>query len=524
MSKESTALSNDKRTCRILAQSLTCVEWCHRAEDGGRGLLLATNRLGQLLVWRVAEGASEEPSLCLLHDCGMGELRAVAAHRVDQARSMVTVASLDGRMAMLELHVSKNGVKAEDRGFLWSQKVGSFAFECLAQLCIYYPFQDMITPRAIKIVSDASSKARKDLRLLAIKDSFFLVLDVSTGKGRQETVITAHWKATPPFSSPLVDIIPCEGGHHFLVFPQRGSPKTVSVAKKEGGQLSLEVSQNLPELPAELDTADYRTHSVVASADGAAIFVVQSVCVYYDHLVFKSPGRLLVLTPFSRPQLGDRLLAKCMRGVLLNSCMEVFRVLLRKEVEMAAQSSPECPAIIEKTAKLIRDKLDDAEARQTCLWLSKLVAQLAVENESRELHAEFQQKVAQLTSELMSQSALDLLRRAKVKQPSRKQEQETADLKVPLAAAASFLARVRGEEVAYEWNCRLCGAPAQEWGLDWVRCSGGGSHTWPLCARTMRVCDEPPFGRCKWCGTMEKPSGDEGEGGCVLCGGPLTEA
>ena len=372
--------------------------------------------------------------LCLLHDCGVRHLQLLTVHLGgDPGRPLVFAGFSDGTLKVLEISWAHGeGMKVVDRGYLWSEKVRCLrlAYE---DWCEHRLLQDMVTPRAVRVARYES----QEMQLLVAKGSFLLALDLLERTNQDSSVVVRQWKAAPPFSSPLVDILPWEqeklDTSSFLVFPELGRPKRVVLSGGGGGKgkgrmggggggggsgLSLEICE-VGDLPPELSSsssaAEYRTVSVGWPGEGdkdvpAVVAVLQDICVDYDHLVLRNPARVVLLTPLSRSMLAAVILDETEEAKPHH--LEVFRTLSRQEVESAQVETT--PPLIKETADLLNRHLKSTAtkvgSKRRLLWMSGLLAALSEEVGDDQMQGWFRDRSNALTQELLVDRALRRLR------------------------------------------------------------------------------------------------------------------
>lgn len=217
---------------------------------------------------------------------------------------LMFLGGVDGRVTSLRVHytASRDAVTVKELGCVWNKA-------------------DRASVSVICVAGDALAE-RRSLRLLFAKSLYVVICDVDVSGDAVK--VTGKWAArTGGFN--IVDVLPLGdgGGGEYLVMRERGPPQTLSI------QDDLR-NCSLGDLAApSLDTERFQCHGVKMSGGGAIYAVLQSVCVYYDHLVLRTPGRLSFVTPFSAEELSERLSGGVGGGDVpdLKDSLEVYRVL-----------------------------------------------------------------------------------------------------------------------------------------------------------------------------------------------------
>ena len=217
---------------------------------------------------------------------------------------LIFLGGVDGRVTALRVHftASREAVTVKELGFVWNKA-------------------DRASVSVISVAGDALAE-RRSLRLLFAKSAYVVLCDVDVSGDAAK--VTDKWAARTGGYN-IVDVLPNgDGRGEYLVMRERGPPQTL---------LLRDVLRDcsLGDLAApSLDTERFKCHGLKRSGGGAIFAVLQSVCVYYDHLVLRTPGRLSFMTPFSAEELSERVLGgEGVRGDVrdLKDSLEVYRVL-----------------------------------------------------------------------------------------------------------------------------------------------------------------------------------------------------
>ncbi len=387
---------------RVNSQVLTCIACCQA--NSGDNLVLAGNKLGQLVAWRLREGREGRPEVVLVEDCGLGgDILHLSVHVSSSGarrRILLFAGSIDGRIKLLELKWDgEEKASAEDMGLVWDQ-------------------EDLLLPRAVVIVKDTLNAAKKGLRVLLSKGIFLLALDLQVDKSGR--IVVASRQNLPPFPSSIVSLVPwekCPSSSSYLVFTENGAPVRALVGEGRKKEVTLNLGST-PALPAELESPDFRTLAALRSSEemGAVVAVLQGVCAFHDHLVLRSPVRLLLLAPYSAEAMLRRIFddtspdAEKRSLAPFKNCLETLRVLVKSEAEV---SSTEQSPSVQMLVGLIRKHLQNPAHQQLSLWVCHLLLKILDEGEEGGggLCQELQGYVDQFVHSLLGDHALSVLRR-----------------------------------------------------------------------------------------------------------------
>ena len=226
-------------------------------------------------------------------------------NRVKADEFLIFLGGVDGRVTALRVHVTapKDTVTVKELGCVWTKADRA-----------------SVSVISIAAAGDALAEPRRSLRLLFAKSLYVVICDVDVSGDAAK--VTGKWAARTGGSN-IVDVLPRgDGGGEYLVMRERGPPQSLSL------QDDLR-NCSLSDLAApSLDTERFKCHGAKRSGGGALYAVLQSVCVYYDHLVLRTPGRLSFMTPFSAEELSERVSSGGGGDVPdLKDSLEVFRVL-----------------------------------------------------------------------------------------------------------------------------------------------------------------------------------------------------
>ena len=273
--------------------------------------------------------------------------------RVKDDEFLLFLGGVDGRVAALRVlwaaSAAGDALSVKDLGFVWGNA-------------------DRASVSVISVVS--SEAKRRSLRLLFAKSLYVVICDLELG--RDAAKVTGKWAARSGGFN-IVDVQPHCGdgrGGVYLVMRERGPPQTLSVPD-DLRDCSLSDAAAAPQ---SLDTERFRCHGVRLSGGGSIYAVLQSVCVYYDHLVLRTPGRLSFMTPFSAEQLSDRITGGGGGDVPdLKDGLEVYRVL------SDSSDSERSRHLFDGAAGVA-----DGVRRRIDIWLARMFAERG-DNDLREL-------------------------------------------------------------------------------------------------------------------------------------------
>ena len=265
-------------------------------------------------------------------------------NRVKADEFLMFLGGVDGRVSALRVHVaaSKDSVTVKELGFVWSKA-------------------DRACVSVLSVAGDAPAD-RRSLRLLFAKSQYVVLCDVDVAGDAAK--VTRKWAARTGACN-VVDVLPVGDGRgaEHLVMLERGPPQTL-VVKEDLRDCSLS------DLTApSLDTERFKCHGAKTSGGGAIFAVLQSVCVYYDHLVLRTPGRLSFMTPYSAEELCERVTGSAACGDVpdLKDSLEVYRVLCasndRSEVDR------------ERLFGNVSGRGDSSAKRRVKIWLARLFAE-----------------------------------------------------------------------------------------------------------------------------------------------------
>ena len=267
-------------------------------------------------------------------------------NRVKADEFLMFLGGVDGRVSALRVHVaaSKDSITVKELGFVWSKA-------------------DRACVSVLSVAGDALAD-RRSLRLLFAKSQYVVLCDVDLGGDAAK--VTRKWAARTGACN-VVDVLPVGDGRgaEHLVMLERGPPQTL-VVKEDLRDCSLS------DLTApSLDTERFKCHGATRSGGGAIFAVLQSVCVYYDHLVLRTPGRLSFMTPYSAEELCERVSSGgAPRGgdvPDLKDSLEVYRVLC------ASNDGSEVDR--ERLLGNVSSRGDGSARRRVKIWLARMLAE-----------------------------------------------------------------------------------------------------------------------------------------------------
>ena len=269
----------------------------------------------------------------------------MSLNRVKADEFLMFLGGVDGRVSALRVHVaaSKDSVTVKELGFVWSKA-------------------DRACVSVLSVAGDAPAD-RRSLRLLFAKSQYVVLCDVDVAGDAAK--VTRKWAARTGACN-VVDVLPVgddrRGGEH-LVMLERGPPQTL-VVKEDLRDCSLS------DLTApSLDTERFKCHGAKRSGGGAIFAVLQSVCVYYDHLVLRTPGRLSFMTPYSAEELCERVTGSAPCGDVpdLKDSLEVFRVL--------SASNDKSEVDQKRLLGNVSGRGDSSARRRVKIWLARMFAE-----------------------------------------------------------------------------------------------------------------------------------------------------
>jgi hypothetical protein len=220
--------------------------------------------------------------------------------------------------------------------------------------------------------------------------------------------------------------------------------------------------------------------SIVRSNGGALYAFLQSISVYHDHLILRSPGKLIFVSPFTIDELSARIVSSSSGSGIdrIKDSLEVYRSLSLSNEDIAT------PHVLEDVSG------GDAGKRRINIWMCRLFLNMTP-GEDSENRSELQEVLDALCKEALvaRNPNIDLER------------QQNQDWRCPLCAAADLVNVLHDRA-----DCGGCGV------------------VWPRCCLTLRVCDEPALLACRWCGAVART--DHGvaqeKASCTFCGGRLA--
>eukprot|EP00096_Caligus_rogercresseyi_P000598 TRINITY_DN11067_c0_g1_i1.p1 TRINITY_DN11067_c0_g1~~TRINITY_DN11067_c0_g1_i1.p1 ORF type:complete len:604 (+),score=147.91 TRINITY_DN11067_c0_g1_i1:45-1856(+) len=285
------------------------------------------------------------------------------------------------------------------------------------------------------------------------KGSFIIFIRIESERAHVEDTISVG-------STSVNGFVQCEKG---LIVMSLNGPLALVNAKRE--------LKELTDLGESLDLEHYMNKGLSTSRWGAIIALVQNVQAYYDHLVLRTPTKLVFLTQFkSSPEaLQVPLDAKDFSLTGYKDYLEVGRLLFY----------PKCECFIQKK---------DIREPELLYWY---------------------------------------LRTFKCNERRKVSDEELEEVRVQLLKAYTkdrpeLEKRMNGEFLDGDSSCVICEEPFSQRHSDHLLCSNG--HTFPRCVLSLKATMSTELLQCRWCRSLADPQANPLLIiHCPLCGGPFDK-
>jgi hypothetical protein len=466
-------------TGRVRAQCFTDVAWCLSEEDdGGDHILITASKLGHVIVWRW-HSDGRAPTVDCVQQITDVPIVKLATHRRRPADFLVFAAAADGRIWL--------------RSLRWVGQVKDVVLEdwgCLRDRA------DRRLAGALKVL-DSAEKDGRCLRLAMGLARHLVVADVKIDD-EARTATVANKRATLCHSTVLTieHLRTNKDVTSLVVVCETGPMLALRVGPTWKDDLAFELQTMTP--PDGLDVVHYRCLGLQSSPNGSLLAVTQNVCAYHDHLILKNPSRLVFVTPTN----GVKDLIYEVLGEAIDSPasipdhLEVMRLMNKADEATTA-------VLLDK----IRRALSLGGKPKLCLWLTQhLIQALEEEDEENSVLEELKGAHNDLVGHILLRQAEQAL----------KDKDLCASAQWYLSQRRPSAATKKHDGRQYEWQCRLCDSSAQQVAVDHVVCANG--HVWPLCVRSLAVCDRADSVHCVACGATALPPVDM----CTLCDGLMS--
>ena len=476
---------------RMYMQGITYYVWSNVLADGelNRSLLVTALRNGKLAVWECVAEREKEPRLELSSFVQTGfeerdEITYLNWYKVCEEDFLLFVGSCDGRVQTFSVRwaaVEDDEPIFSDLGFaLWE-------------------FPDRSRVSLVTVLRDRYLESSV-LRLAVAKDSYLIVADLEVDL-EKKTIAVPRKSPMPVGSSRIVDIQPLIDGTR-LVVTEKGPPKRLIV--NDDITCKLEPYESRDETP--MDTKNYKCCGARRSNGGSLFVFLQNVSAYHDHLILRTPGKLIFQTPYTFENLieglvGDKELAREVE--FHRDTQELFRVSALKE-----DSDSGFEAKLDRVVTHI-DTIKDLKLK---VWIAQFCAQVVENSEQKR----FLLQTADVTSvSVLILHALNLIRNGGHPQlnPSLahfiREHTEDEDILREISKVDPF-----------DWRCLLCAGAFGDARYDSVECENG--HTWPRCVLSLQPCQSPVLYTCEKCDSIAVPDLDLPYV-CTLCDNRLLQ-
>lgn len=453
---------------RSFAQTVSHFVWSDISIVDGihKSLLFLGDKLGSVSVWEVTLNPDDQDRKIEFQQYfspNGGSLTCLNFEDCDKKNQRLLISGhLNGQARLSVIKwTGKGNVNIENHGFVWDK-------------------EDRIPVNKVKLLT----KEKNILTFAVLKGQYLLVRKFKMDD--KDLKLISHKVLACDLVPKIVDINRITD-QSWLITGESGQTSILRLDEKY--EFSLE------DEPLLEDSERYRCLSVSASPSSCIFAFLQTVNVVHDHLVCRSPSKIVFKTPL---QLNSNQLELPVNQLGHIDCLEAVRCWGINTLNSGIDW------------KKCISKLQSNKKYQ--LWFIQFFQNI-VKNQNH--LTELQNLEEEIRCDVLKEHSLNLIANLKSTNPK--------DPTIP--SLNQFLSKMKSKTTSNAKSaltCVICdqSEDMSKWSSDCVTCTEG--HQWPRCVISLRACDSPMPLRCRGCNALANSEWSNRL--CSLCGNKLVKS